>query len=259
MENNNLKPLEVSIMEQQNQVWVTSISQITHFLVNKMATLRGKQAKLKEIVPILLDNYHLTVEKNMNQGEIKERYLETMDCMINLEEQIAPVIALIRSLESYFEPLRHYSKTVTLLSAKQSIADFLQNYPFALPEQKEVILFEQTHDFNFNFSPILFNALLHNILSQLLKSLVLESKQAIHISITEDKTYHRITINSVGFSLPVQEQSQLFNALLSQQNDHFLPALGLCRLALLQAGGAIECEGLEGQSTCFKIDFLKLK
>lgn len=257
MDNSQLSNQSLNQPNQLKQAWLRLVDCIIHDLTTPIVTTGLQGTLLNELAPSLLKAYHLAVDHHLMEPEIGKQKLKGLeDHLISGVKQGADkMLDFIRLLIEFRTQLVVDLKTLEPLSIKQFIEDWLANYPFPDPSSHSLLTVDIQHDFAFKCPPPFMTHLLSRFLDNALCYIKWVGKGDIQIWTSQDNHYNLLHFKDTGRGMDEDQYASVFNRFFSKRNGQVVPGLGFCRLALLQAGGNVVCDTVEGEYAHFTVMF----
>ena len=208
------------------------VEELSHELVNKVATLQMKQQGMDKVFPVLMQGYNVAVQNNLVHEKLSKRILDGISDLSDLNEQLAPMLEALDRINQYIEAISKPQKDPEY-SIRQCIQHVLAQAPFNSSDRLKKIQVMVHEECCITYPRLFVEAALHHILHGLFD---VESADAVKISLSEEQNI--LTI--IGYQVePQQSRTSIFNHYIHEPYDKSYPGLGLCRLAFHVLGGDI--------------------
>ncbi|MDF3054727.1 MAG: histidine kinase [Gammaproteobacteria bacterium] len=238
-------------LDQISQSWLRMIDCIIHDLTTPLALTRMAGTSFREMLPNLIAGYQLAVEHKLLSEPINEDRLNAFSSILTSAtgENINNMFEFLNSLRALCKKSFSACEETTILSAKTSIEAALKRYPFTNSKERPLIRLDCQQDFQFKCEPVFINALLDRLLSHAIDAIQDAGQGNVHILISAEINPNYQIYFKINAKIADDFPEYIFNRFFLKNRDGTItPALGFCRLALLQRGGGISCHVVDGNA-----------
>ena len=256
--------ISIDVIQEYSKCWSKLMNKIEHDAFNKLATIRMTNKSLQEIIPILFKAYQIALEHNIIENEIHPN--DIIDYKDNnasdMESVLVPLFDFYDAVHAFIKEIVTPHKYPTL-SAKDSVTSAIDTYPFKNNCRNNVTL-NAEHDFSFSFSDLFMKALFKTCFDIAFDTLNNgcagksnnPENTKIEINFSNDTQVNTICILITNVSITENDKNCMDSSLVVE-NNAISPSLNLCRLALINIGGALDCQITPGKEMKFMISFPK--
>lgn len=256
-----------SLVEQKERdklakAWARFICCTVHDITSPLALIRMSSQNVEEYFPHLLTGYRLAVAKGLLEPEISEDRLKTLEEVLvpNIPVSAGYLFDFLKQVRPFAEKLLSSSPDMTRLTFSQCLEDALKKYPFEEASERQLIHSDCHYDFTFQGDPLYIESLINSLLFQALYNIRNRKKGEVTLRTEETPQFSLIYFRDTSQGIDKGTLSQVFDDFFCgacAEDRVVRPALGLCRLALLQSGGDILCETATPEYTEFVIKIPK--
>ncbi len=264
--NNQDKQNEQQFYGEQNRLdllaktWTRMIGCISHDLTNPLATLRLIKYNFEGALSDLVKGYKLAINHQLlDQTPMEQKRVQAIEknMISSIQQNIDRMQEFLNSLRPYNLQLLSTSPETISFSAQSVVRDALKRVSFLNDEERNLIHLDFPMDFNFKIAPIFIEKLLDNLLNNALNAIRSAEKGEINIWPEESQFHYQLHFKDSASGMTADSVKNIFQRFFSDRNGKKIPGLGFCRLALIQKGGDIVCNSIEGKFTHFIINFPK--
>lgn len=252
------------VIQDYSKCWSKLMSKIEHDVFNKLATIRMTNKSLQEILPILFKAYQIALENKLIENEIHPNDIRDYrdNNASNMESVLVPLFGFYDTLHAFIKEIVNTHKYPTL-SAKDSLTSAINTYPFK-NNCRNNVTFNAEHDFSFSFSDLFTKALFKTCFDIAFDTLNNgcagksnnPENTKIEINFSNDAQVNSIGILITNTSIAENDKNCMDSSLVVE-SDTISPSLNLCRLALINIGGNLDCQITPGKEMKFMISFPK--
>lgn len=251
---NKLTEETTRMLVHSSKAWSVFISQFSHALSTKIATLQLKQQGLQKVLPTLLKGYRLAVKNHLLDEEINEKMLSRVNNMIDLDEQIFPMFELLERLNTYSSLLSSApSNESNNTSAQQCLTKIIESLSFEDEYKKDLLQLDTSNDLPLNDNCLFIESAIRHLLNAGLQRIIQTGNGTIKVWLSNEETYFVINIEDTTTALSTEQSTQLFSHFFYEPYDKSYPGLGFCRLALWHINGDIICTPIDAKGMLWQI------
>lgn len=224
-----------------SEAWSKMIDCILHDAVSLLVPVRFGLNHLLAALPKILQGYQIALEHQLIEVDAKTKSKLFKESNIHsMQSEITKTFDRMDKI---------YSLKQTTLEPNDApyqinifLLNFLAQYNFSPPEQRSIVHLELKEDFTIGLSKCWLQALLTNLMSNALRSIDNAEKGEIFIWTEINEQYDELHFKDTGLGIDADLLSRIFDRFFSKREEGIEPGLGLCRLAILIAGGELICE-----------------
>lgn len=238
-------PFTSNLLQKSLVCWLYLIDKMSHFFINKLATLKKKHIFLHRVMPSLIKSYHLAIEHKLMEPEIPEPLLENINTIINLEEEFAPALKVVDLVSSFCSQLSQ-NNINSSISMKKIVTEILSTYEFK-NNDRNCIQFNENNDFDCLVPEFFIKTTLTTLLRFIFSHFkeLTENSFSIRIDNRDDK--HSLHIKIISKDTEGNYDHWFQNS-LNVSPGEVSSGINLCRLGLLYYNGDITYQATTGQS-----------
>ncbi|MFT3742431.1 MAG: HAMP domain-containing sensor histidine kinase [Gammaproteobacteria bacterium] len=211
--------------------------------------------RLLSLLPNLLEGYQLAVEnKLLPEEKIAPKSLKALEENIfaSIPIEAKKSIAFLNCLSPYNKQL--VNPEIPALSIVDVVQNALKRFS-GLNQDKFITHLDLKYDFKIQVAQPFIDCLLDHLLQNSYTAIKKGNKGEVTILAEQDAGYNVLRFQDTATGMNQETLGHIFNKFFSVRENQIVPGLGYCRLAILQGGGDILCEAIEGEYTRFNIRF----
>lgn len=235
-----------------NEVWSKMIDCILHDAVSLLVPVRFGLNHLLTSLPKMLQGYQIALEHGLIEVDDKTKSRLFKEGNVHsMQNEITNTFDRMDKIHSLKQATLEQNEQAFQISA--FLQDFIAQYNFSTPEQRSLVHVELKKEFTIGLSKCWLETLLANLMSNALRSIEHAQKGEIFIWTEINDQYGELHFKDTGLGIDSDLLSRVFDRFFSKRADGIAPGLGLCRLAILIAGGELICEAEKDEFAHFTL------
>jgi two-component system CAI-1 autoinducer sensor kinase/phosphatase CqsS len=233
-------------------------SNIAHELRTPLLGMKAGAAGLRRYIPSLIDGYKRAREAGLPVGHIRAAHMDSLESVLERIETEANYSNVI--IDMLLFNARQSAINVEefrVCSVQHCIRVALARYPFVSPEQRDLVVTDESCDFEFRGAEILLVHILFNLLKNGLYHIGRAGKGDIRIWTDQQRRLH---VRDSGAGIPAQVLPRIFRRFYIWSPAGATPpgaglGLAFCKMVIESFGGTITCDSAYGEYTEFVLTF----
>lgn len=249
------------LKQERLQAMLAAANNIAHELRTPLLGIKSGAMGLQQYLPKLLEAYELARQHDLPVATIRLAHLQAMDGVlerINSEADNSNTIIDMLLMNTRTNGLK--PEHISVCSMQKCIETALKRYPFTSDQEKRLVVWDNTQDFNFRGVEILMVHVLFNLLKNALYYIAKAGKGNVHIRIERSPQNNALIFRDTGCGIPADVLPLIFTRFfswpLANSCSHGAGiGLAFCLNIMEAFGGTITCQSELGEYTEFKLLF----
>ncbi len=251
LSNRHRKMLEQEMLRAAGSVGAS----IAHELRTPLLGIKSSASGLHDYLPTLVDAYESAREAGLEVKPIRRRHLLAIrDALERIDSETEYSNRVIDMLLINSGRASVVSTEFSRYSALACIRLALERYPFASDVDRARIKVDESVDFQFRGSDILFTHVIFNLIKNALY-FVAESDGEVRIWLERGRRHNRLVCRDNGAGIDPRILPRIFDTFFTSLRTGRGTGIGLafCRMVVEGFGGAITCDSRVDEYTQFTI------
>ena len=252
--------MKTTNLDQLNTAWASMMACVTHDLTTPLLSLEMTTTNLARVFTSFAEGYHLAVKNNLLTPTLSDKHIAAAQNALSaggIESELAYLLDSLNLLHAYTQKSLPNSPDNKLLDIQHCLIETIKKYSFLDENERLSIDIEITNNFSFSCPLIFIESLFLNLLNNAFHFIRKTNQGRIQITTEETETFFMLYFKDTTGAMSENIAQKILHRFFVKQDGHIIPDIGFCRLALLQRGGDLSCNVIQGQETLFTIKFPK--
>jgi len=229
---------------------------MTHDFRSLLAMMKMSAVVIEDKFPELVKGYQLAVEHNLLEKNIKDPFLQrSANNGTKIKDAVKKLSSYLNVLDEGVNTLKNNLRDDEACSINFYLDDVLSQYPFYSESERQLLDITIKTNFDIHYPSFFMKPLLFHLLQIMYINSRSGADSRIALWTDDDNGRNRLHIKTKSTEVSQNVVTYALNQLAIEQQDHHLPGLGFCRLALWQLNGDIISNVVEGGSTEIMVVF----
>lgn len=240
---------------------LTAASNIAHELRTPLLGIKSGAVGLKRYLPTLLEAYRLVKNHDIPIANIRAAHFDSMlDVLDRIHAEVDRSNTVIDMLLMNATQTKSSQINVAPCSMVSCVGAALDRYPFSSREERDLITWDNSIDFQFLGSDTLMIHVFFNFLKNALQAVGRARKGDIEIRLVPGHAHNEVHFRDSGPGIPATVLARIFTRFYSWSDSSEGEAgtgvgLAFCKSVVESFGGTISCRSTVGEFTEFVIAF----
>lgn len=247
---------KTAMLQQQRLAGMAAAAgMIAHELRTPLLGIKSGAQALVKYLPELFLGYQLAKEQGLIATPLRDRRIQQLE---GISDRIISEIDYANTIIDMLlvKAGRENSLTNSVLescSMAECIEEAIARYPFKSPRERTLITYRG--NFQFMGSKLLMQHVLFNLMKNALYVIATTQRGEIKIWTESGDKYNFLHFKDTAVGMTNQQLSQLFNHFYTTTFMGTGIGLSFCKLVMIEFGGNIVCDAVEGEYTLFTLSF----
>ena len=247
-----------NILKEKAETMKAVAACIAHELRTPLRSILNN-ANMKTFMPDLIKTYVMAKEAKLSIPLVRNIQLEgALEGLEDIEKEAKYANSIIDMLLINIRGLNDATLDIKIHSMASSINETLERYPFYSEEQKALVTFNSSHDFEFQGDQRLISQILFNLIKNALFFIAKAHKGEIVIQLKSEDRWNCMIFEDTSEGIPKNVLPHIFEQFFSRRENGTGIGLAFCQMAMQKMGGNIRCESEYGVYTRFIMQFPKV-
>lgn len=242
---------------------LTAASNIAHELRTPLLGIKGGASGIKRYFPALLEAYRLARAHDLPVANIRGAHFDGMlSALDRMQGEVDRSNTIIDMLLFNAKQNRSQQGESDLCSMKGCVDSALDRYPFASAQERQLVSWDNSMDFQFFGSETLMVHVFFNLLKNSLHAIARARRGTITIWVVLGETQNQVNFRDTGPGIPPTVLPRIFKRFYTwSQSSEGEPGTGVglafCKSVVEGFGGTLVCRSTLGEFTEFTMSFPK--